>query len=274
MKTITSVAIAALMLAAFNTGASPTKAAEASASAGAVTLVEKPNVSPDIEALPRLVGDGAAIARINAMLDADDAAAAAHAEACAADAGDGPGGGFSRSITRPMTGPAYVTLREHSEWYCGGAYPATNQTAVTYDVQTGARVDWAAAIPGLGLAFYTYEGEEPGEDQLLLRSAALGAWYSRKMLASPEVEWVEQCRDVFDPAALAGQTFNIWADAENGGVTVAPDFAHVVQACADTATLTVADLRQFNADPKLVEAITTAHAADHWAPKEDAEAAE
>ena len=268
MRTITGVSIAALMLAACNPGAAPTKGAEASAVVGAVTLVEKPKLSADVEALPRLSGDTPAIARINAMLDTEDAAAAEAAEACAADAGDGPGGGFSRSITRPMPGPAHLTLREHSEWYCGGAYPATNQTAVTYDVQTGTRIDWAAAIPGLGLAFYTYEGEEPGEDKLLMRSAALGVWYSRKMLASPEAEWVEQCRDVFDPAALAEQTFNIWADAQNGGVTVAPDFAHVVQACADSATLTAEDLRQFNTDPKLVEAITTAKAAGNWAPKE------
>jgi hypothetical protein len=274
MKTITSVALAALMLAGCNPGEAQTGAAEGPTAAGAVTLVEKPALSADVDAMPRLAGDSPAIARINAALDANDAGAKADAEACAADAGDGPGGGFSRFITRPMTGPAYVTLREHSEWYCGGAYPSTSQTAVTYDVQTGARIDWAAAVPGLGLAFYSYEGEEPGEDKLLMRSAALGAWYSRKMLANPEAEWVEQCRDVLDPAALAEQTFNIWADAENGGVTIAPDFAHVVQACADSATLTAADLRQFNADPKLVDAITAAHAAGNWAPKDDAEPAE
>ena len=274
MKTITSVALAALMLAGCNPGEAQTRAAEGPTAAGAVTLVEKPALSADVDAMPRLAGDSPAIARINAALDANDAGAKADAEACAADAGDGPGGGFSRFITRPMTGPAYVTLREHSEWYCGGAYPSTSQTAVTYDVQTGARIDWAAAVPGLGLAFYSYEGEEPGEDKLLMRAAALGAWYSRKMLANPEAEWVEQCRDVLDPAALAEQTFNIWADAENGGVTIAPDFAHVVQACADSATLTAADLRQFNADPKLVDAITAAHAAGNWAPKEDAEPAE
>ncbi|MDP2763805.1 MAG: hypothetical protein Q8O54_03095, partial [Brevundimonas sp.] len=111
------MAIAALMLAACTPGAPPATGAEAQTVADAVTLVEKPDVSADVEALPRLAGDSAAITRINALLDADDAAAAADAEACAADAGDGPGGGFSRSITRPMTGPVYVTLREHSEWY-------------------------------------------------------------------------------------------------------------------------------------------------------------
>ena len=93
MKTITSVAVAALMLAACNPGAPPTKGAEASTVVGAVTLVEKPNLSPDVEALPRLSGDSPAIARINAVLDTLDAAAAENAASCAADAGDGPGGG-------------------------------------------------------------------------------------------------------------------------------------------------------------------------------------
>jgi|GEM_PF-2433552 len=274
MKTITSVTIAALMLglAACNQDGD-TKTAAAPA-AEAVTLIEKAKLSEEIEALPRLAGDSPAIARINAELDRNDATATDEAKACAENAGDGPGGGFGRWVTRPMVGPAYVTLREHFDRYCGGAYPSTAQTAVTYDVATGARVDWAAAIPGLGLHFYTYEGETSGEDELLMQSAALGALYSRKMLASPDTEWLDQCRDVFDPTALADQTFNIWADAENGGVTVQPDFAHVVQACAESVTLTAADLRQFNADPKLVEAITAAHAAGNWAPKEDAEAAE
>lgn len=258
------VVLAAVLLASCNpqpTAAAPSDPARETSPVG---LTDRPRLSADVEALPRLVGDSPAIARINAELDRLDAAAAGDAASCAADAGDGPGGGFSRSITRPMTGPAYVTLREHGEWYCGGPYPSTAQTAVTYDVTAGARVDWAAAIPGLGLAFYTYEGEEPGEDKLLMRSAALGAWYSRKMLANPDAAWVDQCRDVFDPAALADQTFNIWADAEHGGVTVQPDFAHVIKACGDSATLTVADLRRFNADPRLVAAIEAAQAAHNW----------
>ncbi|RZJ97254.1 MAG: hypothetical protein EON88_03440, partial [Brevundimonas sp.] len=100
----------------------------------AVALVAKPRLSAEIEALPRLSGDDAATGRINAELDRMDAAALQNAAGCTADAEGGPGGGWTRTISQPMTGPAYITLREHLETYCGGPYPSTSQSAVTYDL--------------------------------------------------------------------------------------------------------------------------------------------
>lgn len=257
----------ALTLAACSQGETAEAAATAAPATQAVTLIDQPALGEDLEALPRLTGGTPAITAINADLARMDASAVAAAADCVASADGGPGGGSARSITRPMTGPAYLTLRQHAEWYCGGPYPATAQTAVTWDLATGARLDWAAAVPGLGLTAGSTE-DMPADYVAPVSSAALGAWYSRKMLASTETEWVEQCRDVFDPAQLAEQSFNIWADAETGGVTVQPDFPHVVQACAESATLTAADLTGFDAAPSLVEAITTAHAAGNWSPKE------
>ncbi len=273
----TATAVAAFLVTACSAGENSDAQAEAATSAqaagGTVTLQARPNLSGDMEAMPRLVGDSPAIQAINAALDQSDTAARQNAADCAADAGNGPGGGWARWITQPMTGPAYVTLREHLEYFCGGAYPSNQQTAVTYDLATGRPVDWTAALPGLGLTVSTFEEMPPGYVPLV-SSAALGAFYSRKMLANPDAEWVEQCRDVFEPERLAEQTFNIWADAENGGVSVSPDFPRVVQACADTATLTAADLRGFDAEPALVAAIVAARAAGHWAPKDTAPAGE
>ena len=268
-RSVATIAATALLLTACSVagGVGDTApAATQNGAGGAAQLQARPKLSADIEAMPRLVGDSAAVRAINAELERSDATTGRNAAECAADADDSPGGGWTRWITQPMTGPAYVTLREHLDVYCGGAYPSTQQTAVTYDLQTGRRVDWVAALPGLGLSFSTFE-EMPPDHVPLVSSAALGAWYSRKMLANPDAEWVDQCRGVFDPDQLAEQTFNIWADAENGGVTVAPDFAHVAQACADSATLTFADLRRLNADPSLVAAIAAAHAARNWVPK-------
>lgn len=269
---ILTAAAVALTLAACSPG--EPAATKAAPNAGALALTETPKLSEDVEALPRLAGEGPGVARINAEFDRMDAEAVVQARECTTMAEDSPGGGggWTRWITRPMTGPAYLTVREHLDLYCGGAYPSTSQTAVTYDVATGERIDWARAVPGLNLTSATFD-DVPQDYVALVQSAALGAWYSAKMLALPDAEWVAQCRDVFDPAALGEQTFNIWADAEKGGVTVQPDFAHVVQACADNATLTAEDLRRFNADPRLIEAITAAHAAGNWAPKEEAEPA-
>ena len=277
MKTITSVAIAALMLglAACNRASMPAND-EAVATAGAVTLVEKPKLSADIEALPRLSGDSPAIVRINAELDRLDAAATANATECAEMAGDGPGGGWSRTITRPMTGPAYVTLREHLDIYCGGAYPSTSQTAITYDLSTGDRANWVALLPGLALVQDEPMEGMPADYVYSVRSPQLEALYERKMLAeATDAEWRDQCKDVWKPQpdAEMGQAFRVWADAEHGGVAIDADYAHVVQACGGTVYLSADEMRAAGAPVALIDALTAARTAGNWAPKEDAEPA-
>lgn len=280
MRTITSLTLAALMLGltacdqASTAGTGSTPGAPAT---GAVTFAEKPRLSEDIEALPRLVGDSPAIVRINADLDRSDAAAVASAAQCAADAGDGPGGGWSRVITRPMTGPAYLTLRQHLDIYCGGAYPSTQQTAVTYDLTTGASVDWKALLPGLAMVQDEPMADMPADYVYSLRSPRLEELYERKMLAgATDAEWRDQCRDVWKPhpADELGQGFKIWADAAHGGVAIDADYVHAVQACGGPVYLSADEMRAAGASAGLIDAVTAARAAGNWAPKEEAAAAQ
>ncbi|WP_309629994.1 hypothetical protein [Brevundimonas sp.] len=278
MKTITSVAVAALLLglAACNQGSTAKTDEDVASAAGAVNLVEKPRLSADIEALPRLSGDSPAIVRINAEFDRLDAAATASATECAEMAGDGPGGGWSRTITRPMTGPAYVTLRESLDVYCGGAYPSTSQTAITYDLSTGDRANWVALLPGLTLVQDQPEEGMPADYVYNVRSARLEALYERKMNAeATDAEWRDQCKDVWKPQpdAELGQGFRIWADAEHGGVAIDADYAHAVQACGGAVYLTADEMREAGAPAVLIDALAAARAAGNWAPKEDAEPA-
>lgn len=261
------VALAAILLAS----CSPQPPAEAKSDpaqkASPVSLTDRPNLSADVEALPRLVGDSPAIVRINADLDRMDAAAAASAAGCAATAGDGPGGGWSRNITRPMTGPAYLTLRQHLESYCGGAYPSNEQVALTYDLATGARVDWNALLPGLSLVQDAPEPDYPADYAYSIRSPQLEALYERKRIA--EAGDVE-CREVWKPKPEDefGQGFFLWADAAHGGIAVDADYVHAVQACGGTVYLTADDLRAAGAPASLIEALAAAHGAGNWAPKD------
>lgn len=280
MRTMTSLAVAALMLgltACEQASTAKTGSNPAAGVAGAVTFAEKPRLSGDMEALPRLVGDTPAILRINADLDRSDAAAVASAAQCAADAGDGPGGGWSRSITRPMTGPAYLTLRQHLEIYCGGAYPSNEQTAVTYDLATGGPVDWKALLPGLALVQDEPMADMPADYVYSLRSPGLEALYERKMLAeATEDEGPDGCRDVWKPhpAGDLGQGFRVWADAEHGGVAIDADYVHAVQACGGSVYLSADEMRAAGAPAGLIDALTAARSAGNWAPKEEAAAAE
>jgi hypothetical protein len=278
MKTITSGAIAALMLGLAACGQGKTAGTEDVAAApNAMTLVDKPRLSVDIEAMPRLAGDSPAIIRLNAELDRLDATAVADAGECGRMADSEEGDGWTRSITRPMTGPAYLTLREHLEIFCGGAYPSTSQTPITWDLSTGDRVNWVAALPGLGLVQDQPEEGMPTDYVYSVRSPRLEALYERKMIAeATDAEWRDQCKDVWTPKAgdELGQGFRVWADAEHGGVAIDADYAHVVQACGGTVYLTADEMREAGAPAALIDALTAAKAAGNWAPREDAEPAE
>ena len=263
MKTITGVAIAALMLAACNPGAetktdAPT--ASANSASGAATFTAQPDLAEGVEASPRLVGDSAAITAINADLARIDGAVLAN--------GCEGGGGIERGVSQPMTGPGYVTFWIAEGYYCeGNAHPSNGQTALTYDLATGQRVDWVAAAPGLKLVRGDMT-DMPANYVAPVSSSELTTWYSRKMLASTDVERLGDCGDVWTTESMGDTSFKVWLDAENGGLSVSPEFAHVIQACADSVTMTPEEMRTNGVSAAIIQAVTAAHAAGNWAPKE------
>ncbi|MDI6624491.1 MAG: hypothetical protein QME55_07160 [Brevundimonas sp.] len=257
MKMISRAAMAALLLGAASCN-QPSTAADNRTEA--VTFVARPDLAEAVEALPRLVGEGDAIAAINADLDRRDAAAGPDCEGA---------GGFERGVSQPMTGPDLVSFWIAEGQYCEGAFsPTTSQTAITYDLATGQPVDWVAAAPGLQLTRGDPAGQ-PADHVPGLSSTALSGWYSAEALASPDREHVEQCADIWTPEALEGVGYKVWLDARNGGLSVSPEFAQVAQGCADTATLNAEEMRRFGVSPPIVDAVVAGHAAGSWAPKDD-----
>lgn len=233
--------------------------APTSASAQAATFEPRPDIREGVEALPRLVGVTTATAAINADLDRIDA----DTEGCEA-------GSYSRTVTQPMTGPAFVTYAITDEYACEGtAYPSVGTTAITYDLSTGRRVDWVAAAPGLSATRPDSEGQSlPATYEPGLQSVALAEWYGQKMMAATDSEWLDQCRDLFTTEMLSDRYFKVWLDARTGGIAVAPDFPHVAQACAETATMTEAEMRRFDVAPAVIEAVLAATAARNVSPQE------
>ena len=266
MKTITKAAIAALMLGLTSCGQGESGAARADGPAPAatttqaVTFVARPDLAEGVEALPRLAGDSPAIVAINADLDRRDAEA--RAGGC-----DG-GGGFERGVMQPMTGPGYITFWIAEGYSCeGSAHPSFDQTAITYDLATGQPVDWVVAAPGLQLTRGDMT-DMPASYIPPVSSTVLTRWYSRKMLASTDAERLGECGDVWTTESMGDTAFKIWLNAEDGGLSVGPEFAHVIQACADSATLTPAEMREFGVSQAMTDAVAAAHAAGNWAPKE------
>lgn len=243
-------------------------AAEADAGqAGVATAFEaRAALAPEIEALPRLAGDSAPIQAINADLDKLDA--------MAREAGCGEGaGGYVRTISQPMTGPDFVSFWIAEEWACeGAAHPSFVQTPVTYDLSTGQRADWSRLLPGLKPAQGEAFEDAPTGYVYGYSSPELGAWWGRKVLATvSDREWIDQCRDLLEPAEPRNDTFRIWADAEHGAIAISPDFPHAMQACAETAYMTADDMRANGVDARLMTALAAAQAAGNWLPREAAE---
>ena len=108
-------------------------------------LVARPDLAEGVQSLPRLVGGGSATARINARLAERDARAKAFAADCNSDP---PNSFFERAITVTMTGPRYLSVYESGGFYCpGAAHPNTFLTPLTFDLSSGADVDFRNLVP-------------------------------------------------------------------------------------------------------------------------------
>ena len=225
-----------------------------------VTFEARPDLAEGAAALPRLVGEGEAIAAINADLDRRDAAAGAD---CYGE------GGFERGVSQPMTGPGFISFWITEGQYCEGASgPDTDQTALTYDLATGQPVDWVAAAPGLQLTRGDTT-DRPADYVPGLSSAALSAWYSAAAPAGSDREHAEQCAVIWTHEHLEGPGFQIWLDAREGGLSIRPRFSQGSAGCANTATLNPEEMRRFGVSTAIVDAVVAGHAAGSWEPKED-----
>ena len=257
MKTITCAAMAALLL-----GSASCNQASTAGGTGTevVTFAARPDLAEGAAALPRLVGEGEAVAAINADLDRRDAAAGADCE------GEG---GFERGVSQPMMGPGFISFSIAEGQYCEGAFsPDTDHTAITYDLATGQPVDWVAAAPGLQLT----RGDTtdlPADYVPGLSSTALSEWYRAEALTSPDREHAEQCAEIWTHEHLEVSGFQLWLDAREGGLSIRPRFSQVAMGCANTVTLDAEEMRRFGVAPAIVDAVAAGHAAGSWAPKED-----
>lgn len=258
MKTITRAAMAALLL-----GAASCNQASTAGGTGTdvVTFAARPDLAEGAAALPRLVGEGEAIAAINADLDRRDAAAGADC--------DGGGGGFERNVGQPMTGPGFISFSIFEGRICEGAFsPDTGHAALTYDLATGQGVDWVAAAPGLQLTRGDTT-DRPADYVPGLSSTALSEWYRAEALTSPDREHAEQCAEIWTHEHLEVSGFQLWLDAREGGLSIRPGFSQIAMGCANTVTMNAEEMRRFDVSPAIVDAVVAGHAAGSWEPKED-----
>ncbi|MGC2110181.1 MAG: hypothetical protein WA655_11740 [Candidatus Korobacteraceae bacterium] len=191
--------------------------------------------------------------RINATLTRLNQRLAQAVKDCDKQVGDTTGDNttsddWSRTVEMTMTGPHFLSLVASDEVFCGGAHPDSRRTALVFDMNTGAPVDWTKLVAAsAGASAYT----DTATDGSTIGALVLPALQTRNVAAANA-----DCKDVFqDP-----QSFLLWPDAKSGMLVAEPfDLPHAVAACAQQLKLTMPQARQLGFSESLLSAIEEAH---------------
>lgn len=130
--------------------------------------------------------------------------------------------------------PHYMTVRFRTNSSCGGAYPNAGTDAVTFDLSTGAPLAWERVF-GAGY-------------KEALRKLYQGR-YPKDGNSDPDCQKI--VRENF------ADDLSFWLDRKEGGLVVAPIFAHVVQACGDEIAFGAEALAPLGADPRFLADLKT-----------------
>ena len=218
----------------------------AAPASAAPVLIARPAIAPGVAAFPRLravPGDRAA-ARIDAALAAGDGRVRRAVAGCH---------DWKRQVAVRARGPRYLTVLARDSWYCG-AYPDTDIVALTYDLRSGAPVNWSGLLGPRVVTSAQLHTVGDGTRVGAAVSAPLARWYARAALAAPGVP--KACAPVLGAAGLG---FQLWIDARARGLGIAAaGLPHVVAVCGPALVVPAAALRAMGARPAILTALAAA----------------
>jgi hypothetical protein len=215
-----------------------------------------------LTAFPRIAApEGPASQRINQALTAADTRLRAAAKDCDASnaSADPKDAAWKRSVAVAMRGPGYLALVASDDLYCGGAHPDTDSFALTYDLRTGAPLNWERLLPKALAGKATLDSAADGTKLGVMASPALTALYLK--LSKPDADCASALRDT-------DLHFMLWPDAAREGVALQPSgLPHVIAACGDDAVIPLTTLRMLGVEPALLDAIAAGHKAGLYDPR-------
>ena len=204
--------------------------------------VKAGNVAKDIDAYPAIVrpADGAE-RKINAAIGKLDARVKKAVADCRREAGKNAD--WSRTVEVAMRGPRYVSYVITDSASCGGAHPSAGTTAIVYDLTTGSPVDWTKLLPAKLLGKVSLNEATDGVKMITLGSKRLYELYLARYRAG-ERKGDKECTEAMEQAGGdSGPALTPWLDGQTGGLGLAPEVPHVIQACADPMIIPVATMR-------------------------------
>ena len=179
------------------------------------------------------------MAKVNAQLAAQEKEDRASRRDCRAEPDKGrPRGTWATRTRVAYLSPRFLSVQAVSDYDCGGPYPNDGVTTpLTYDLTTGAAVDWPKLFkPG----FITSVGDEEKAPPL---ARLYGARYPKGVIAD--------CKDLMSAEGGFAASFTLWLDRKRG-LMVKPDFNHAMQACAEEVALPPAALTRYIRDPAVL----------------------
>lgn len=223
-----------------------TGAAAATCQEPVVSLVPQPDLAPGFAGMPRLAGTAPAAARINADLAGIDARALLGSADCRASAKSD----WARWITRRFSGPEFLGLSESNDFYCdGAAHPDQFQRHHTWDLATGAAVDWATLLPASLDLVPAYATGWRRSDADPYASDALARLYTTHLPADHPAD----CAGFAQPPTLS---FTFALSAAGHALALIPSgYAYIDRPCAVEVLIPVEVLRGLGAAQRLTGAL-------------------
>lgn len=191
----------------------------------AINLVDLPNLAPDIQSLPRLVATTLAMDRINGQLSQMDADLASWAKVCNSEP---PRSYVERDVDVVFAGPGYLGILTMNASYCPGAAHGNHYVApLTFDLVTGAKVDWTDIFP---------PALQDTARRPFLTDFIVGAQRLTDLYLVYAMNMDTECRRAIQDQN--GGYFRVWPSAADFGLVLMPaGLPHAVQACADPVVL-------------------------------------
>lgn len=224
---------------------------------GDLVLQPQSPIEDNSAAFPRVAGNGNAVRRINASLDAIDADLRKAIQGCRQDAlANGGKAGWTRTVDVTMRGPQYLSLVAQDDPFCGGAHPNADTLALVFDRDTGRPVDWQRLLPSSLAPSATLATGLGGSREGLVMSPPLLSLYRNRYPA--ELKDIDptnrdECRDSVQDG------FTIWPDARTHSLMIQPTTQNfAAAACAVPISLPASLLAGLGTDSALVAALRAA----------------
>jgi hypothetical protein len=231
------------------------------AAAERIVDIQKPSaLGKDQDAYPRIVAPAdEAEQRINAAVARLDARLVKGVAECGRNGGRNAE--WTRTVEVTMRGPRYLSYSITDNASCGGAHPDIGDTAIVYDLTTGAPVDWSQLLPPQLVGTVALSETMDGTKMVTLQSKRLYELYMQQYRLGSHASDKDCIEAVEEAGADGPPAMTPYLDAQTGGLGIEFDMAHAVEACADQVVLPLATLRAEKTPELTLKAIEAAHAA-------------